>query len=145
MLTYIISSFIASFGFGILFHIRGNKLILAAIAGTIGSVVYSICIEMNMTSTTAMFLASVSFSVFSEICARICKAPVTTFIIVALIPLVPGGGMYYTMLEAVKGEVLLALEKAFETIAQAGALALGIIFVSSVTKMLFTRKRKLVK
>ncbi|MNO98746.1 hypothetical protein D3C76_905000 [compost metagenome] len=64
------------------------------------------------------------------------KTPVTTFVICALIPLVPGGGMYYTMYEVVQGNIDKALSLGLETLASAGALALGIIFVSTLTRLM---------
>lgn len=142
MLMVLFSSFLASFGFGILFHIKKEKLVLAAIAGSIGSVVYTFMIESGMSSAASMFCASVCFSIFSEMCARICKAPVTTFIICALIPLVPGGGMYRTMLEAVQGDAMAAIEKGLQAISEAGALALGIILVSTLAKMITAYRRR---
>ena len=43
------------------------------------------------------FIATVVVSIYSEILARKCKAPTTCFQIVSILPLVPGGGIYYTM------------------------------------------------
>ena len=73
--------------------------------------------------------------------ARLCKTPVTTFIVCALIPLVPGGGMYYTMLEVIQGNVQEALVKGLETLSIAGVLALGILVVSTGTQFYLRTKR----
>ena len=40
LVNMMIASFFASLGFGVMFNIRGRKLILAGIAGSIGGVVY---------------------------------------------------------------------------------------------------------
>jgi uncharacterized membrane protein YjjB (DUF3815 family) len=55
--------------------------------------------------------------------ARIIKAPVTIFLICSIIPLVPGSGMYYTMLECVKGSINNALNQGFETLSNAMSIA----------------------
>ena len=55
-------------------------------------------------------------------------------LICALIPLVPGGHMYYTMLEVVKGNTDLAMYKAIDTCAQACSIAIGFILVSSIVR-----------
>jgi len=140
MATAAISSFIATFGFGILFNIKGYKLLLAGIGGMIGGVVYTLSVHLAWNEVMALFLASTAFSIYSEILARICHTPVTTFIICALIPLVPGGGMYETMKFAVDGKAIFALQKGLDTIIEAGALALGIIFVSTLMRLVLKHK-----
>ena len=50
--------------------------------------------------------------------------------------------MYYTMLEAVNGNVSKSLDLGLNTLASAGTLALGIIFVSTITKLLTVYKRR---
>ena len=89
--------------------------------------------SLKLITISSLFISSIAFSVYSEICARILKTPVTTIIICALIPLVPGAGMYYTMYEIISGNSSKALELGLNTIANAGTLALGIIFVSTIS------------
>lgn len=66
--------------------------------------------------------------------ARILKTPATTFIIGAIIPLVPGGNMYNAMFQYVQGNINQSLLIAFKTLAIAGSIAVGIFFISSVFK-----------
>lgn len=138
-----ISSFTATFGFGILFNIKGNKLFLAGIGGMLGGVVYYLCKELLYSEVLSLFLASIAFSLYSEILSRICRTPVTTFIICALIPLVPGKGMYETMRYAVAGNAITALQTGLDTLSYAGSLALGIILISTVMRFLWHRKPSL--
>lgn len=142
MITASLSAFIASIGFGIIFNIRGNNLILAGIGGGIGGLIHAFCISLGWDEVLALFVASIAFSVFSEICARIQKTPVTTFIICALIPLVPGGGMYRMMFHAINHESMLAIQTCMETLGYAGTLALGVIFVSTIMRTITTRNWK---
>lgn len=142
MLYETIMAFIASFGFGIIFNIRGKKLFYAAFGGALCWFSYLLCLSFNFSEITSLFLSSICFSTYSEIFARILKTPVTTLVVCALIPLVPGGGMYYTMLEVVDGNIEKALELGLNTIASAGTLALGIIFVGTITKLILKMKNK---
>lgn len=145
MITQVAASFIASLGFGIMFNIKGKKLIFASICGALGWFVYSLCLNMNFTNITALFISSISFSIYSEIFARILKTPVTTLVVCGLIPLVPGAGMYYTMYQAVTGDISSSLELGLNTIASAGVLALGVIFVSTITNQIHSFIRKIEK
>lgn len=125
----------ASFGFAILFNIKGDKLFTSALIGGIGGVIYDLFIFMNYSQAISLFIASICISLLSELFARLLKCPVTTFLICAIIPLVPGGGMYYTMLEIVKNNVEGALLIGIDTIVQACSIAIGCILVSSIMKL----------
>lgn len=140
MIIEILSAFIASFAFGIVFNIKGKNLFFSALCGALGWFIYKFSLRLGVSDTTSLFLAAVGLSIYSEVFARILKTPVTTFVIAALIPLVPGGGMYYTMVEAITGNVMKSLETGIKTLASAGALALGIILVSTLTKTLIKYK-----
>lgn len=138
-----ISAFLASIGFGILFNIRGKRLILAGLTGAIGGILYKYFLFLGMSELVSNFAGALGLALFGEIFARVCKTPVTTFIVCALIPLVPGGGMYYTMLEVIQGDVQEALSKGLQTLSIAGVLALGILVVSTATQVYLRIKRAL--
>ena len=126
---------LGSLGFAILFNIRGDKLFIAAIIGGAGGLVYDVVLKLDHSVVVSLFFASVAISVLSEVFARVSKCPVTTFLVCALIPLVPGGGMYYTMLEIVQDNLNGALVRGIDTVAQACSIAVGCILVSSLMKM----------
>lgn len=141
----IVSGFLASIGFGVLFNIRGKNLVLAGITGMIGTIVYLWALYDGIGEILACFIASICFSLCSEILARIQKTPVTTFLVCALIPLVPGGGMYRMMLAAIQGNVDKAMSIGLQTISIAGILVLGILIVSAATQSYFRLKRVIKK
>ncbi|GAB6170455.1 threonine/serine exporter family protein [Clostridium carnis] len=142
MISQSLFAFFSSLGFGILFNIKGKKLFFAALGGGIGWFISLYCSKLGLSTSASFFIASVVFSIYSEIFARVLKTPVTTLVICALIPLVPGGGMYYTMYEAVTGNIMKSLETGITTLANAGSLAVGIIFVSTITRLFVSAKRK---
>jgi uncharacterized membrane protein YjjB (DUF3815 family) len=129
-------AFLSSLGFGILFNIRGKNLIIASIGGALGWFTYLLLGKLQPSIVFSLFLASMVVSIYSEVMARIYKNPVTIFIICAIIPLVPGGGMYFATLEAAKGNFNIALTKGAETLFSAGAIAVAIVFVSSISTVL---------
>lgn len=129
-------AFLSSLSFGILFNIRGKNLVIAALGGGISWFTYLFASRLQASIVFSLFLASMVGSIYSEIMARIYKNPVTIFVICAIIPLVPGGGMYYSTLEAVKGNFNAALSKGAETLFSAIAIAIGIVFVSSISSII---------
>lgn len=137
-----IFAFFASLGFGILFNIKGKKLFYAGLGGGISWFVSLLCESFGLNIKFSFFISSIIFSLYSEIMARVLKTPVTTLIICALIPLVPGGGMYYTMYEAINGNILESIELGLNTISSAGSLALGVLFISTLTRLFMSAKTK---
>lgn len=96
---------------------------------------------MSTNESFNYFLAAIFIALFSEISARVLKAPVLVFLVCGIIPLVPGGGMFYTMLETLKGNIDKALSLGCNTLMLAGSIATGIVLVSSFTKLYFSIKR----
>lgn len=123
-------SFLACIGFCIIFNIRGKMVFYASLGGAIGWFIFELA-AIYGNDLTQYFAATVALSIYSEIMARVYKVPVTIFLIAALIPLVPGSGIYYTMEHFINGNTQEFLSTFIHTLAIAGSLAFGILLVSS--------------
>lgn len=139
-------AFIATFGFCILFNIRGKNLFYTSLGGGVTWFFYLYADHFSSSNIFALFIASIVAGIYSEIMARVLKSPVTTFSICAIIPLVPGGGMYNTMLQLIQGNVNNSLTTGLATLSSAGAIAVGILLASSFTKLMlfFTKQKKVI-
>ena len=62
--------------------------------------------------------------------------PATIFLIIGCFPLVPGRGIYQTMLYCTQGENVLFLDSFIHTIAISASLALAIMIVSTIFKVI---------
>lgn len=142
MILYSFYAFLGALGFGILFNIQGKKLLFSAIGGGLGWFFYLLTSKYTTSDVVSFFVSAVVVSTYAEIMARTIKTPVTIFVICGLIPLVPGGGMYYTMLEVVRGNITKSMNMGLQTLSIAGAIAVGVAFVSSTTKIIFSFKHK---
>ena len=140
----ILAALVVTLAFGIVFNIRGKKLLVGMFGGMRAWSLFLLLGLAVESEVARYFLVSVAISVYSEIFARVLKTPTTTFYIVALISLIPGSGLYYSIAYALDGNTAMFLEKAVHTLALAAALALGIVLVSSLTKQLtaFSRRRE---
>ena len=139
------ASFLASFGFGILFHVKGTRLISASFIGGTGGMTYVVMLKLGYSTPLALFIASIVISLLSEMFARFHKCPVTMFLVCALIPLVPGGGMYYTMLEVVKNNLDLAIFKGIHTLIEACSIVIGCLTVTSCFHVFRQMKKEVIK
>lgn len=136
-------SLCASLCFGVMFHLRGRKLMFAGIGGLLGWLVFRLAGNVFPASEIPRyFFATVAITIFAEACARLLRTPVSVFLAVALIPLVPGGGIYRTMLYCIRGSTGEAVRACVSTVGIAGALAMGIVIVSSVVRLMLRRQEK---
>lgn len=76
------------------------------------------------------FIVSLCSTTYAEILARILKTPATTFSIITLIPLVPGGAFYHTATFAMNGNFEQFVEKLVYTV----ELSLGIVIMTAIFK-----------
>lgn len=126
---------IASTAFAMMVHIRGWNVLLAGLGGGLGIFIYDILLFFISSDLIAYTIAGFVISAYAEIMARVRKSPVTVFLIIAFIPLVPGGSAYNTMKYLVLGQTKLAGSTGLHTLAIAGCIALGVFLASSVLRL----------
>jgi len=126
-------------GFAVLFFLRGRDIPLAASGGAIGWAAYAATAAVTGSPAVGYFAAAAAIGLWSEALATALKRPATVYMICGIIPLVPGGGMYYTMLAAVRGNSWLAITTGFETLQAAGAIAAGLAVSSAASRLLSLR------
>ena len=134
ILNFIITllfAYIACLGFGFIFHIRGKLLFVAPIGGVIIWAAELILRGVVTSVVVRALLATMLAAIFCETIARIIKVPVIVFMVIAILPLVPGGGIYYTMQACINSDYDLFITKGIETIGVAGAIAVGMLLISS--------------
>ena len=115
---------VGSLGFALLFGIRGTKpLGCIALGSGIGWVVYLVSVAGGHGKAFGMLACS-------EVTARLIKTPVILLLVPMLIPEIPGGDLYYTMYSLIEGDSAKFASLLQLVLAEAGAIALGIILAS---------------
>lgn len=142
MLKHLIGSFIACLGFCILFNQDFKKIIPTCLNCVIGIFVYEILLIFNISENFALMASSFVISMGSEILARKLKAPALVFLVAPLIPLVPGGAAYKTILFMFEKQMDKALDWGINTLLMAGSIVIGVSLASSIIKIITDRKRK---
>lgn len=132
----IVMAFFGTIGFGVLFRSRGKKLLLAGLGGMAAWALFLLLGLWIESEPIRYFIVSVIISIYAEVLARICKTPAGTFGILSLVPLVPGGGLYYSADFALSGNMQAFVEKALSTLSLTAMLSVGIVLVAAVAKFL---------
>lgn len=141
-LIQIATGLIGSLCFGILFNMREKRLIAAAVGGLLSWGLFVVLSHFILNEPINYFIVAAVVSLYSEIMARILKTPAAPIVTTSLIPLIPGGSLYYTMSSAFESNFTMFLEKAVSTLKLACALALGIIVVTAISQFLFKRVKQ---
>ncbi len=139
----ILSGFVGSLGFAVLFNIRGKRLVAAAIGGLLSWLLFVVLGTYITSEPVRYFIVALVISAYAEVMARSLKSPTTTFITTSLIPLIPGGSLYYTMSLVFQGNMDTFLQKAIYTLQLTSALALGIIVSTAITKIFYRKIRNI--
>ena len=121
----------AAFFFSILFRSPYRALPISSILGGVAYVVYLLLENTLSWTLLGYFAGTLVVVIASEIAARIMKMPSTTFIVPSVIVLVPGFGLYRTMLYMVQNDYAMATQQGTQTILAIGAMALAIALGSA--------------
>ena len=110
-------------------------MLICCFGGALGWLAYLLVMLTGMSDLLGYFLAALAISAYAEIMARIRKCPVTAYLLISFLPLVPGAGIYYTVEYALQGNMQMFLNKGMHTLGLAGALAVGVLLMSSAVRV----------
>lgn len=131
----LVTSFFGSLGFAVIFNLRKKYIIPASIGGIICWGAYLLtALSENGVFLPTLVAAAVA-ALYAEILARILKVPTTVIFISAIIPLIPGSSLFYTMSSIVSGDIAQFQQYGTNTILYVLGIASGISIVSSLWYM----------
>lgn len=140
---HFIFALISTVGFSVLFNVPKKSVFYASITGAIGWTLYVYTKTITLSIPFSVFIGAIGVGLLGEVFARIDKKPVTTFVIPGIVPLVPGYGIYLSMVNLINQDFYNAAKTGTEAIFTGGAISVGIILVSSVAKILKKRRLKI--
>ena len=129
-------SLIASIAFGVQFNVRLRHIITAGIGGTITQLIFMSFEYNGGENMLCYFFSAAAVSVYAEIMARRLHAPVNMYLVIGVIPLVPGGYMYNTMITLIGGDIDMFSRQFAETVGIAGSIAMGVFAVSAIIRVI---------
>lgn len=137
-IVQLITSFIASAAFAVLFNAPKNSLLLCGLSGMLSWATY-ILLKTEMDAMFSIVASSFIVGIVGQICARYQKKPVIIFSVAGIIPLVPGGLAYDAMRRFVENNYNEAVQLAAGAFLMSGSIAIGLI-LSEVLNQIITRK-----
>lgn len=136
----LVLAFLSTIGFSILFSTPKKEIAFVGFTGALSWGLYIVMTKLFQSNISGTFFGAITVGLLGELLARIRKKPAILYITPGIVPLVPGAGMYYTMLAIIEKDFTMATNKGVETFLIAIAIAIGIIISSG-----FSRSIKRVK
>ena len=138
----LLTALLGSLGFALLFNVRRQLLPLAALGGALCWGAYLLAGRLTASVFLQSLAASAVTAVWSEILARIKKTPAQQYLIIGLIPLVPGGTLYYAMSALVRQDWAQAQLYGYRVSAFVLGIAAGVSLTLSLLDMLRNARRR---
>ncbi|MBD1379520.1 threonine/serine exporter family protein [Metabacillus arenae] len=138
ILEQLITSFISSAAFGLIFHAPKNSLLKCGFVGMAGWMIYILMVQKEIDTVMATVVAAFFVAVTSQIFAKMYKTPIIIFSVAGIIPLVPGGMAYDAMRNFVENDYNIAISLAAKAFMISGSIAVGLVF-SEVINQVYRR------
>lgn len=116
--------------FAILFRVPSRAIPVSAVLGGAGYAIYELTSPLLGSVIAGYFIGTLAMAVASEILARVMKMPATIFIVPAIIPIVPGIGLYNTMMYLVEGQDSKAGATGIATILDIISMAMALVMTT---------------
>lgn len=131
-LIIVLSGMIGTVGFSILFKSDKKRIVCNAVGGALTCLIYMVSCHYFDHIVVQNLFPALFVTAYAEVMARLVKAPATPILACSIIPLVPGGKLYYTTYYFVIGDNAKFDITLSETLQIAAGLAVGIICVSVI-------------
>lgn len=141
-LIHAIAAFFGCFGFSIMFNIRLPGSLLCVAGGILTWMVYLLTKHYTGNDYIAYFASTFFAAVYAEIMARIRKYPAISYLVISIIPLIPGASVYFTMNYAIQGQMDAFMRKGLSTAAIAGIMGAAILLGSTLIRLLASAKKR---
>lgn len=141
----IIMAAIGTLGFSIYFRVSEKNVLASTLGGTLGFAFYLLVYKLTDSLFFANFFAAFIIYLYSELCARILKAPSNVFLVPGIIPLLPGGALYYTMYGIVSSNKKMLYNNGIETVIMTVGIATGIVVGTVIINYLIRIQNRIKK
>ncbi|MDD4779369.1 MAG: threonine/serine exporter family protein [Tissierellia bacterium] len=141
LILNMIYCFMATWFFALLMNSPKKVLFHSSLIAAIGYTSYLICINFGQVRL-GFFFGTLIIVFLGELLARLIKMPATIFIFPAVIPMVPGLGLYQTMLAFVQENIFGALKIGVDTIVNIGAMAIAMTLMGLIASKIPIKTKK---
>ena len=135
-------SFFGTVGFAMLVHIPKRAWLPSGLIAAFSYLVYWVSLRLELSDPSSIFLGSFIGSLAGLLCARKMKIIGTVFLMSAIVPVVPGLGLYRMMSFLGQGRIMDGANMGIHAMITIAMIALGLGAGTGLDRILHSRSRK---
>ena len=138
----VIGAFFGTVGFAMLVHIPKRAWFLSGLIASLSYLVYWLMVYLGFPDPMAIFIGSLFGSVAGLLCARLMKIIGTVFLMSAVVPVVPGLGLYRMMAALGQGRIADGAGIGIQAMITVAMIALGLGAGAFADRLIWSRSRR---
>ena len=142
LLRAILGAFFGTVGFAMLVHIPRRSWFVSGLVASLSYLVYWSLTLLDISDPMAIFAGSFFGALIALLCARIMKIIGTVFLMSAVVPVVPGLGLYRMMAALGQGQIASGADFGIRAMITVAMIALGIGAGAFADRVLWSRSKK---
>lgn len=142
LIIYAVSGALGTLGFVLMCNIKVKKLPFAVLGSLLVIMIWFFVSMLTTNVFIPNLIATMFGTLYSEIMARVTKAPTTIYLIPSIITLVPGSRLYYTMSDLVHYDFAAMSTDGRDTFFVALGIAVGIVIITTIFGYFTTIKKR---
>ena len=142
ILRAVLGAFFGTVGFAMLVHIPKRAWFVSGLIASLSYMVYWFMSYLNLPDPMAIFIGSLFGSLSGLLCARLMKLIGTVFLMSAVVPVVPGLGLYRMMAALGQGQIAAGARTGIQAMITVAMIALGLGAGAFADRLIWSRSRK---
>ena len=126
LLRAVCGAFFGTVGFAMLVHIPKRAWLVSGLVAVFSYLLYWGLLRLGLSDPASIFLGALFGSLTAQLCARKMKIISTVFLISAIVPVVPGLGLYRMMSYLGQGQLAEGGDQGIRAMMTIGMIALGL-------------------
>ena len=142
ILRYLLGSFFGTVGLAVIVRVPRRALLPAGIIASLVYMVYWLLPLAGISEYMAAFCGSLLGSILGHLCARRMRIINTVYLMSAIVPVVPGLGLYRMMASLGQGQMSQGAAQGVHAMIIIAMTALGLVMGSFLDRLIHERRGK---
>lgn len=141
ILRSVFGAFFGAVGFAMLVHIPKRAWLVSGLVASLSYMIYWFMSFLSLPDPMAIFIGSLFGSLSGLLCARRMKIIGTVFLMSAVVPVVPGLGLYRMMAALGQGQIAAGAKTGIQAMITVAMIALGLSAGAFADRLIWSRSR----
>ena len=138
----VFGAFFGTVGFAMLVHTPKRAWFVSGLIASLSYLIYWLMSFLNLPEPMAIFIGSLFGSLTGLLCARRMKIIGTVFLMSAVVPVVPGLGLYRRMAARGRGQLSVGARTGVQAMITVAMIALGLGAGAFIDRVLWSRRAR---